>query len=138
MQKKSSAKKKSPVKLELKIDQATVDAFSKKLKAWSKSLPQEERNLVRLLVDRATAVNVRDLGSYDLRAKIRPESEKLFKSLRRAIQSLPAVGGVNLDPEDLWLRSVATTPDPRPPNWNKSTITIVDLAATRTKVGGNE
>ena len=128
-------KKKPPVTKKLKIEQATVDAFSKKLKAWSKTLPQEERDLVRLLVDRATAVNVGDLGGYDLKAKIGPESEKLFKSLKSAVQSLPAVDGVNLDPDEVWLRAIAT----RPPNWPQSPpLTIVDLTATRFRGGGNE
>src|SRR5258708_35279020 len=105
-------KKKSPVKKKLKIEQATVDAFSRKLKEWSKTLPQEERNLVRLLVDRATAVNVGDLGSYDLKVKIRPEAEKLFNSLRRAIQSLPAAGGGNFEPGGIsWFRTMITKPD---------------------------
>jgi hypothetical protein len=103
------------------------------LKEWSKSLPEEERNLVRLLVDRATAVNVGDLGSYDLKAKIRPEAEKLFKSLRMAIKSLPAVGAVNLDPEDLWLRTTATVPV----GWTQAPLTIVDLAAARIRGGAN-
>ena len=127
-------KKKSPVKKKLKIEQATVDAFSRKLKEWSKTLPQEERNLVRLLVDRATAVNVGDLGSYDLKVKIRPEAEKLFNSLRRAIQSLPAAGGVNLEPGDIsWFRTMITKPDGK-----NATSIIVNPPATRTRGGGNQ
>jgi len=105
------------MKKRMKIKQATVDAFAKKLKEWSKTLPKEERHLVRFLVARATAVNVGDLGGYDLKAKIRPDAEKLFKSLKKAIQSLPATGGVNLEPGDIsWLRTTATTPD-----WKQAT-----------------
>jgi hypothetical protein len=126
-------KKKSPKK-KLKIEQAAVDAFSRKLKEWSKSLPEEERNLMRLLVERATTVNVADLGGYDLRAKIRPEAAKLFKSLRSAVQSLPAVTGVNLDPDGLWLKSTAT----RPPGWTQASSIIVDPGVTRTRGGGNQ
>jgi hypothetical protein len=127
-------KKQSPVKKKLKIEQATVDAFSRKLKEWSKTLPQEERKLVRLLVDRATAVNVGDLGGYNLKANIRPEAEKLFKTLRRAIQSSPAVGGVNLEPGDItWFRTMITTP-----NWKNASSTRVNPPATRTRGGGNQ
>lgn len=118
------------MKKKMKITQATVDGFSKKLKEWSKTLPKEERNLVRLLVDRATAVNVGDLGSYSLKAKLRPEAEKLFKSLRRAVQSLPAAGGANLEPGDIsWFRTTITTPD-----WKQATA--VDPAAIRTRGTG--
>ena len=129
-------KKKSPVK-KLKIEQTTVDAFSRKLREWSKTLPKEEGNLVRLLVDRATAVNVGDLGGYNLRTKIRPEAEKLFKSLRRATQSLPAVSGVNLDPGDVWVRADWTA------FWMKSKggdspSVIVDPGAARAKGDGSQ
>jgi hypothetical protein len=48
---------------------------------------------------------------------------------------LPAVDGVNLDPDEVWLRATAT----RPPNWPQSPpLTIVDLTATRFRGGGNE
>jgi hypothetical protein len=125
-------KKKLPAKKKLKIEQATVDAFSKKLKEWSKALPEEERDLVRLLVDRATAVNVGDLGSYNLKAKVGPEAEKLFKSLRGAAQSLPAGSGVNLDPGDVWLKIIETG------LWLKGSSIVVNPAATRARGGGNQ
>ncbi len=133
--KKKSVNKNSPVKKKIKIEQATVDAFSRKLKDWSKTLPEEERKLVRLLVERATALNVGDLGSYSLRAKIRPEAEKLFKTLKRAIQSLPAAGEVNLDPGDIsWMRDILVTR----PDWKNATSIIVDPAAALIRRGGNQ
>ncbi len=132
-------KKKPPVKKKQKIDQATVDAFSKKLKEWSETLPQEERSLVRLLVDRATAVNVGDLGRYDLKAKIRPDAEKLFRSLRGAVQASPAAVSANLDPEDLWLKSLTTTPSSSwTQNWDQSAAIIMEPGAARTKGGGSQ
>ena len=63
----------------MKIDQAVVDAFSKKLKEWSKTLPEEERDLVRVLVNRATTVNIGDPGSYALKAKISTRSRKTLQ-----------------------------------------------------------
>jgi hypothetical protein len=99
-------------KKKMKIKQATVDAFSKKLREWSKTLPEDERDLVRLLVLRATSINVGDLGNYDLTAKIAPDAEKLFKSFRGAIRSIPSATGVNLEPGDIsWARAFTTVPD---------------------------
>jgi len=125
-------KKKSPKKKKLKINQDAVNAFSKNLKAWSKTLPAEERNLVRLLIERATTVNVGDLGNYNLRVKIRPEAEKLFKSLKAATQSQPMVSGVNLDPGDVWLKIVETG------LWLKGNSIVVDPAAARARGGGDQ
>jgi hypothetical protein len=122
--------RKKASKKKLKIKPAAVEAFSRKLKEWSKTLPDEERDLVRLLVDRATAVNVGDLGSYDLSVKVRPEAERLFKSLRGAVQSVPAVSGTNLDPGDVWLKIIETG------LWLKGKSIVVDPAASRTAQGG--
>ncbi len=126
MSKKPRAKKKA------KIEQSTVDAFSKKLKEWSKSLPEDERNLVRLLVDRATTVNVEDLGSYNLKTKVRPDAEKIFKSLRGAAQSLPANSGLNLDPGDLWMKIMSTG------LWMKANTIVVNPPSERSAGGGNQ
>jgi hypothetical protein len=94
-----------------KINQVTVDAFSKKLKEWSKTLPKEERSLVRLLIDRATAVNVGDLGDYDLTAKVGHDAERVFKSLQKVAQELPIPGQLGLIKfGDLWLKSTTTKP----------------------------
>ena len=93
------------------INQVTVDAFSKKLKEWSKTLPKEERSLVRLLIDRATAVNVGDLGDYDLTAKVGPDAERVFKSLRKVALELPIPGQLDLMQDGgLWLKSTTTKP----------------------------
>jgi len=93
-----------------RINQVTVDAFSKKLAEWSKTLPKEERSLVRLLVDRATAVNVGDLGDYDLTAKVRRDAERVFESLREVTKKLPRPGSLDIKDGDLWLKSTTTKP----------------------------
>jgi hypothetical protein len=92
------------------INQAAVKAFSKKLEEWSKTLPTAERDLVRLLVERATTVNVADLGPYDLKAKVRPDAERLFKSLRKATGRARKRRRATIEFGDLWLRSIITRP----------------------------
>ena len=92
-----------------KIDQANVDAFSRKLAEWGRTLPKKEAGLLRLLVDRASAVNVDDLGEYNLSAKIQPDAERVFKSLQSGIARMPR-GGVWLKLGPLWLRSTTTVP----------------------------
>jgi hypothetical protein len=91
-----------------KVSQATVNSFSKKLEQWSKTLPPEERGLVRLLVDRATAVNVADLGDYDLTSKVQRDAERVFQSLRNAVARTPP--GMWVEAGDVWLKSRTTKP----------------------------
>jgi hypothetical protein len=93
-----------------RITQASVDAFSKKLEEWSKALPKEERSLLRLLIDRATSVNVADLGDYDLTAKVRPDGEQVFKSLKKAAARMPRPGWYKGRDGEIWLRSRTTRP----------------------------
>ena len=89
-----------------KIDQVTVDAFSKKLEEWSKTLPDEERGLVRLLIDRATAVNVGDLGDFDLTAKVGTDAERVFKSLKKVAKKMKGPVWLKMGP--MWLKSITT------------------------------
>jgi hypothetical protein len=89
------------------IDQASVDAFSKKLAEWGKTLPKKEAGLLRLLVDRATSVNVGDLGDYNLTAKVQPDAERVFKGLQKSIARMPR-GPVWVRLGPLWLRSNTT------------------------------
>ncbi len=91
-----------------KIDQASVNSFSKKLEEWGKTLPKEESGLLRLLVDRATSVNVGDLGEYNLTAKVGPDAERVFKSLQKATARMR--GPVWLRMGGMWLRSNTTRP----------------------------
>jgi len=90
-----------------KIDQVSVDAFSKKLKAWGKTLPKDESGLLELFIDRATSVNVRDLGGYDLTAKVGADAERIFKSLKK-VSGRRRRPNVWVDIGPIWLKSVTT------------------------------
>jgi hypothetical protein len=96
------------------IRPASINAFSKKLEEWSKTLPKAERSLLRLLIDRATTVNVEDLGAFNLTARIQPDAERVFKSLKRATRKSKKMR-IRLGP--LWLRSTTTVPDSHKGRW---------------------
>ena len=94
------------------IRQASVDAFSKKLEKWSETLPEQEKSLLQLLIDRATTVNIEDLGTFNLTAKIQRDAEKVFKSLKRATGKSKKRRKMTIELGPLWLRSTTTVPDP--------------------------
>ena len=86
------------------VSQASVNAFAKKLEAWGKTIPADERKLLRLLLDRAAGVQIEDLGDYDTKVKIRPESLRIFRALKQVAGRL-AGGEVWLEIGEIWLRA---------------------------------